>query len=427
MSSTPFIACSSGVATDCSTVSASAPVKVVETMIWGGMIVGYCATGRLRIARRPPTTVMIEMTIATMGRLTKKRDISHPFAGAPAGAPAWKGTGVTGRPSRTFWIPSATTLSPAATPSSITHSVPTRAPTLTGRMATLLSFPTTATWKLPWSSLTARCGTTRAPCFTAIVARTRPNWPGRRMLPGLGKAAAIRMVPRIDLAIAEHELARMRIDGPAGEDQIERRVAVGERARRDLAAQAADELQILALADGDVRLDRIDARDRGEQRGRPDQIAQLSLGDAGDPVGERADLGEPEIELGGLHRRPGRLDGRRGGELDLRVGVELAAGDGARLRQRDVAIDVAGGASELRFGLRQLRPRLVEGCLERPRIDLEKDLVLLHVGALDVVLLHQVAGDLGPDPRVHVAVQRGHPLGADGNVLLHHEIGRAHV
>ena len=73
MLSTPFICCSSGVATDCSTVTASAPVKVVETMICGGMIDGYCATGRLRIASSPPTSVMIEMTIATMGRLMKKR------------------------------------------------------------------------------------------------------------------------------------------------------------------------------------------------------------------------------------------------------------------------------------------------------------------------------------------------------------------
>ena len=73
MSSTPFICCSSGVATDCSTVTASAPVKVPFTMIWGGMIDGYCATGRLRIASRPAVTVMIEMTIATMGRPMKKR------------------------------------------------------------------------------------------------------------------------------------------------------------------------------------------------------------------------------------------------------------------------------------------------------------------------------------------------------------------
>src|SRR5207253_10601035 len=75
MSSTPFICCSSGVATDCSTVTASAPVKVALTMIWGGMIDGYCATGSVRIANRPATTVMIEMTIATIGRLMKKRAI----------------------------------------------------------------------------------------------------------------------------------------------------------------------------------------------------------------------------------------------------------------------------------------------------------------------------------------------------------------
>src|SRR6476620_2244751 len=34
---------------------------------------GYCAMGRPRIATRPSITMMIDITIATMGRLTKKR------------------------------------------------------------------------------------------------------------------------------------------------------------------------------------------------------------------------------------------------------------------------------------------------------------------------------------------------------------------
>ena len=71
--STPFICCSSGVATDCSMVSASAPVYVVWIWMTGGMMDGYCAIGRPIMDTRPRITVRIAMTIATIGRSTKNR------------------------------------------------------------------------------------------------------------------------------------------------------------------------------------------------------------------------------------------------------------------------------------------------------------------------------------------------------------------
>src|SRR6185295_14789939 len=74
MLSTPLICCSIGVATDCSTVCASAPTYVVCTCTSGGAIAGNCETGRLTIVMAPTMTVRIEMTIATIGRLMKKRD-----------------------------------------------------------------------------------------------------------------------------------------------------------------------------------------------------------------------------------------------------------------------------------------------------------------------------------------------------------------
>src|SRR5262245_2981446 len=76
MLSTPFICCSSGVATACSIVWASAPMKVPVTMIWGGTISGNCATGRARSDTSPPSTVTIAMTMATIGRRTKKAAMS---------------------------------------------------------------------------------------------------------------------------------------------------------------------------------------------------------------------------------------------------------------------------------------------------------------------------------------------------------------
>src|SRR4029077_19518934 len=56
---------------------------------------------------------------------------------------ALNGFGSTVMPAFTRWVPSATTFSPGFNPSSMIHSVPTRSPTLTGRMLTLLSLPTT--------------------------------------------------------------------------------------------------------------------------------------------------------------------------------------------------------------------------------------------------------------------------------------------
>src|ERR1041384_7818269 len=73
MSSAPLICCSSGVATDCSIVTASAPVYVVLTMICGGTMSGNWATGSPDIATNPPMTVTI--AIATTGRLMNSLEI----------------------------------------------------------------------------------------------------------------------------------------------------------------------------------------------------------------------------------------------------------------------------------------------------------------------------------------------------------------
>src|SRR5262245_37253778 len=155
MLSTPLICCSMGVATDASIVWASAPVYVALTWISGGAMFGYSDVGRARMVTAPAITMMIEITIATMGRLMKNFAMRAQFvlppgwAGAGVGAVGGAASGertVTVAPSRTFWRPSTTTRSPALTPSSMIHSDPARSPTLTARIATLLSAPTIATW-----------------------------------------------------------------------------------------------------------------------------------------------------------------------------------------------------------------------------------------------------------------------------------------
>src|SRR4051794_39853535 len=86
MSSTPFIDCSSGVATACSIVTASAPVKLPVTMICGGTMFGNCATGSPRSETAPTITVTIAITIATIGRRMKNADMSAARRSAGLGA-----------------------------------------------------------------------------------------------------------------------------------------------------------------------------------------------------------------------------------------------------------------------------------------------------------------------------------------------------
>src|SRR6185295_2577740 len=73
MLSTPLIICSIGVATDFSTDTASAPTYVASRRISGGARCGNRAVGSWSIAMRPRRVMRIESTIATIGRLMKKR------------------------------------------------------------------------------------------------------------------------------------------------------------------------------------------------------------------------------------------------------------------------------------------------------------------------------------------------------------------
>src|SRR5215813_1019103 len=71
----PFTCASIGVATDCSTVIASAPVYMAVVWIWGGAISGNCATGSRNTITAPPSTKKMAMTIATIGRSMKNLDM----------------------------------------------------------------------------------------------------------------------------------------------------------------------------------------------------------------------------------------------------------------------------------------------------------------------------------------------------------------
>src|SRR5882724_6498717 len=69
MPGTPLTCVSMAVVVVCSTVCASAPVKLLVICTVGGVIFGYWLTGMLRMARPPTSTMTIEITIAVTGRL----------------------------------------------------------------------------------------------------------------------------------------------------------------------------------------------------------------------------------------------------------------------------------------------------------------------------------------------------------------------
>src|SRR5216684_6457637 len=72
MLSTPLISCSIGDATVLETTSADAPGKVAFTTTVGGAISGYSVMGSARYEMAPTRVRMIAMTLAKIGRSTKK-------------------------------------------------------------------------------------------------------------------------------------------------------------------------------------------------------------------------------------------------------------------------------------------------------------------------------------------------------------------
>src|SRR5437764_14659396 len=72
MFSTPLICCSIGVATVAATISALAPGYWPVTLMIGGAISGYCATGSRENETAPTITKMTDTTAAKIGRSMKK-------------------------------------------------------------------------------------------------------------------------------------------------------------------------------------------------------------------------------------------------------------------------------------------------------------------------------------------------------------------
>src|SRR4029079_15372256 len=78
MFSTPLICSSIGATTVEATTSAFAPGYWPDTLMTGGAISGYCATGRRVKATAPRITITIDTTAAKIGRSMKKCEIRIP-------------------------------------------------------------------------------------------------------------------------------------------------------------------------------------------------------------------------------------------------------------------------------------------------------------------------------------------------------------
>ena len=80
----PFSFCSTTWVTVSCTVWAEAPGYMALMVICGGAMGGYWETGRVLMAKRPPSITMMAMTQAKIGRFMKKRDnIKDSLVGTP--------------------------------------------------------------------------------------------------------------------------------------------------------------------------------------------------------------------------------------------------------------------------------------------------------------------------------------------------------
>ncbi len=154
MFSTPLICSSIGATTVEATTSAFAPGYWPDTLITGGAISGYCATGRRVKATAPRITITIETTAAKIGRSMKKCEIRMPVRllsalacgpAGPAGA-APCSCGVTFWPGRTRIRPLTMTRSSAVIPSLMMRRLSSLSgPSVTYFCTAALSSPTTST------------------------------------------------------------------------------------------------------------------------------------------------------------------------------------------------------------------------------------------------------------------------------------------
>ena len=93
-----------------------------------------------------------------------------------------------------------------------------------------------------------------------------------------------------------------------------------------------------------------------------------------------------------MHHRLLRGDGGLGDALGLGALVESLLGDGLVAEQLLAALQIGFGEGEIGARLRQIGPHLLEHDLERPAVDGEQQIALLHHLAVDEMDRGEIAG-----------------------------------
>src|SRR6202007_1138794 len=221
----------------------------------------------------------------------------------------------------------------------------------------------------------------------------------------------------IHLAIRKQASPFVRIDGAIRQNQVKWR-PVGRNLFLRVSINLVSEVDVLLLADGEIRLDGIYLRDRRENRRRSDKIADLHLSNSGDAIDQRLHLRELQVQLCLLHLSLGGLDRRLRRPVGLNVVVQLALRYCPFFGEWRVPVDIHCGLGQLSLSLCQLGVRLFEHSLKGTRVNLKKNLTLADKRAFFVALPDDVSRHLGLDLSVYVAIERRNPFAEDWNVLL---------
>jgi hypothetical protein len=182
----------------------------------------------------------------------------------------------------------------------------------------------------------------------------------------------------------------------------------------------ARESQVVLLADRDADVDRIDRRDRREQRvlAATDEVARLHVGLADAPVDRRIDLRVLQVELGVAGGGLCRIEVAFGGALDADGGLVHLPRDRIDGDERFVAGDVLLRPRAVGLGPCELSARLRERGLQISRVDRVQKIAFRNEGALAKIDGLEETFDACPDLDFARAARLANGLHVNGKVAL---------
>ena len=325
-------------------------------MIWisGGTISGNWAMGRLASATMPTMTNIMEMTMATMGRLMKNFDMASYFCSGPD----W----------RRFLLSRSLRLSPLADVSvrlrihdhALLYLLEPLHNHLVPRLQPLVNHPEAvdtfsrfyrsyidfvsgayngdliASLKLRHRSLGYQQGVFLDLAFGTDLGKLS----GPNDISGIVEEGREfnRACLHIHLAVGKGKEPFIGMDLAGRKDQIQGNVL-------ETGPAVSDNLEVLLLADRDIDLDRIKGRDRCQflDQSGADEIADLGLGNAGDAVNGRGNFGEADVQRCFFNNRLCRNHRRMRGLLKAPGIVQIFFTDGILLCQRLDPVEIGLG------------------------------------------------------------------------------------